>query len=355
MMLTVHMMTAVLAPGDAIGNYIASLTRILRDWGVTVYLYTDYPNPHYPLAHYPSHTYQPTGHDLLWTHFSIDTPGLDWLVRSPDFKILDSHGVTPPELFHGYDAHMEALCAAGAERLRTLASHVDLAVCHTDYISNELHRHDFTRVQKLPLVVDTTRFNGQENEAWAPLLAQLDYLLFVGRVVPQKGLAHALRVFAALHRLRPEIQFFVVGSHPLGRYSLELEQLVDELGIGEQVVFTGPLHEAPTLSSFYKHARFYLCLSDWESFCVPLVESLHFGTPILGHNVAPIPETMGGGGILLEGPAEQMATHIHAVWDDDALRHDLKRRGQAHAAQFTDAQLGNALLDLFRSIANGNL
>lgn len=351
MSLTIHMMTAALGQGDAIGNYIHSLTTILRAWGNTVHLYTDHPNPLYPLSHMHTSAYQPTGRDLLWMHYSIYSDNIRWVRESPDFTILDSQNVCPAWLFHGYDDHMEELCRRGEEALTPLAPSVDLAVVHTDYVRDDLTRRGFPTIRKLPMIVDTERFTGVGSETWEPLLSKLDYILFVGRIVPQKDLKRALHVFAALHRRRPHLKFFLVGGKHLPQYAAELEHLADHLGIADAIIFTGPIAEPDILTSFYRHARFYLCLSAWESFCVPLAESLFFGTPILGNDVPPVPETMGPGGIILHGTPEDMAEHIDALWDDTPRYHALQRAGYAHAANFTDASLRAALLDIFRELA----
>lgn len=48
----------------------------------------------------------------------------------------------------------------------------------------------------------------------------------------------------------------------------------------------------------------FLCLSEHEGFCVPLLEAMHFRTPIIAHNSTAIPETIGQAGL---------------VWDEDDL------------------------------------
>src|SRR5690606_16403151 len=241
--------------GDAIGNYILALARLLGELGAEVLLYSDQPNRNYPLRHRPSRHYRPTGHDILWLHYSIFSENIHWLSVSHDLKIFDFHGVCPPRLFAGYDPQMEQLCAQGEQALDGLADHADLAIAHTDYVRDELLRHGFRRIHKLPLIVDTARFDGAGDPAWEPLLSRLDYLLFVGRVVPQKGLLHSIDLFAELRRRRPGAKYFVVGP-PLLAYAGELERRAKELGVWEDVVFTGPVVEARSLTSFYRHAKF---------------------------------------------------------------------------------------------------
>jgi glycosyltransferase involved in cell wall biosynthesis len=339
----IHMMTAALAPGDAIGNYILALLPILQNLGYDVSLYADFPNDQYPLAHQYSYRYRPTGDDVLWLHYSIYSDNIRWLRESPDFTVIDSQNVCPAYLFHGYDAKMEDLCARGEAELDTLAPHVDLTIVHSEYVRTDLERRGFRNIHKLPMVVDTGRFTGKGAPDWDVLLSRLDYLLFVGRVVPQKNLKVAIRTFAALRRRRPGLKFFLVGGRHLPDYARELEALSAELGVADAVIFVGPVAEPDILTSFFRYARFYFCISAWESFCVPLAEALYFGTPVLGHAVPPIPETMGPGGVVLDGDAEAMAEQIDAIWDDDALYRWLQHEGRNHVGNFTDGALRVAL------------
>jgi glycosyltransferase involved in cell wall biosynthesis len=351
--LTVHIMTAAMSLGDAIGNYILALVPILREWGCEVMLYADHPNARFPLPHFHTSVYKPTGRDILWFHYSIYTDNIHWLRDSTDFVVFDSHNVSPAHLFHGYDPHMEWLCREGERLLGTFVYNVDLVVVHTDYVREDLQRRGYHPIYKVPLVVDTARFTGTDSPVWAPLLQHLPYLLFVGRIVPQKDVAAMLRVFAALKQRRPDVKLFLVGSHSLPSYIREMRALAAELGIDEDVLFTGPVTEPDILTSFYRYARFYLALSEWESFCVPIVESMYFGTPVVGHAVPPIPETMGGGGVVLRGSADAMGVQIDDLWDDEESYGLLQEHGRAHTQRFTDVQLRHALLDVFRAIAVG--
>lgn len=347
---TIHMMTATLARGDAIGNYIVSLARILTRWGIPLRLYSDDPWSSFPLDFRSSVAYRPSGRDILWMHYSLDTAALERLLTSPDVTILDSHGVTPPQLIADYDPQIAARCTRAIELLPALVTASQLTIAHSSYIAAELRAHGALRVRQLPLIVDTARFDGSGDAEWDALLSRLDYLLFVGRVVPQKGLKLAIETFAALHRRRPTVQFFIVGHNHLPRYRAELEVLVQRLKLDDAVIFTGPVDEATILASFYRHARFYYCMSEWESFCVPIVEALHHSTPVLGRDRTPIPETMGQAGVVLRGNADAMAAQIDALWDDKARYQLLQAAAVEHAGSFTDAALETALRALLAEL-----
>jgi glycosyltransferase involved in cell wall biosynthesis len=90
----------------------------------------------------------------------------------------------------------------------------------------------------------------------------------------------------------------------LSNYTAALRQFAAQLGVESRVLFVGPVDEAQ-LRSYYFCADVFLCLSEHEGFCVPLLEAMYFRAPIVAHNSTAIPETVGDAGL---------------VWDEDELR-----------------------------------
>ena len=52
----------------------------------------------------------------------------------------------------------------------------------------------------------------------------------------------------------------------------------------------------------YARADAYLCMSEHEGFCAPLVEALARGVPVVARRAAAVPETLGGAGVLVDDP-----------------------------------------------------
>ena len=89
------------------------------------------------------------------------------------------------------------------------------------------------------------------------------------------------------------------------------------------VYFTGHVTNA-ALTAYYRSASVYLCLSEHEGFCVPLVEAMHFALPIVARAAAGVPGTLGSGGILLAQPDPTLTGELLArILGDDALRRAL--------------------------------
>jgi glycosyltransferase involved in cell wall biosynthesis len=348
--LTVNLMTAALAPGDAIGNYVLSLRRLLIGFGCRVNLYADWISPEYPAPAYPSKFYVPTGEGLLWYHYSIGADNLRCVTESSDYRLMDFHGVSPAGLFAGYDPYMERICRGGEELLPKLHDEFELCIVHSEYSRQILKDAGYNRIEKLPLIVDTDRYDDHEDTDLSDALRGLEYLLFVGRVVPQKDILSLLRIFKELLKTQPQAVLIIVGSRDLApHYQQEIDRLVNKEYLVRRVLFLGHIKDSRILTSLYRRARFTIVVSEWESFCVPIVESMHFGTPVIGHTVPPVPEIMGQGGIQIDKhDPESAAERLSSIWNDAVEYEQLKSAAKLRAQDFTSAVLRAKLLGLFQ-------
>lgn len=337
MTMRIHQMTATFVPGDAIGNYVLTLRRIFAELGVAGDIFADHVHPSLSHLWKPSSEYRPTGHDVLWFHYSIGADNFRYLEDNPDRLVMDFHGVTPPPLLKGDDGTLARRAQEAIQALPIYVHRFHLCVAHSDYACNELRAQGYARVEKVPLVVDTDRFNNKEDKALSRLLARLEYALFVGRIVPQKRVVDIVRTFAALKRLRPHMKLFLVGdTGVLPGYTHQVEALVRDLELTSEVMLTGPIAQADMLTSLYRHAAVTLILSEWETFCLPAVESLYFGTPVVYPDIPPLREVVGDAGIMVQRERHaETAQAIHALLEDEAGYKHLQALGRARAAQFT--------------------
>ena len=88
----------------------------------------------------------------------------------------------------------------------------------------------------------------------------------------------------------------------------------------KNVVLTGHVAQDDLLA-YYEAADVFVCLSEHEGYCVPLVEAMHAGVPVIAYAAGAVEETLDGGGVLLrEKPPELVAELAHALVTDAALR-----------------------------------
>jgi glycosyltransferase involved in cell wall biosynthesis len=151
--------------------------------------------------------------------------------------------------------------------------------------------------------------------------------LTVGRVAPNKAIEDVIRLFYIYcQHINPQSKLYIVGSRYVRSYDAALDALVADLGLGGDVVFAGRVSDAE-LAAYYQAADLYVVASYHEGFCVPLIESMHYGVPVLARKAAAVPETLGESGVLFtELGYEQVAEMAHLLVADEALRRQVIRK-----------------------------
>ena len=97
---------------------------------------------------------------------------------------------------------------------------------------------------------------------------------------------------------------------------------MDELGLAD-VVFTGSIPFDEILA-YYHLADLFLCMSEHEGFCVPLVEAMFFGVPIVAYASTAIPSTLGGSGALAQEKDPVFVGELmHRILSDEQLKAQL--------------------------------
>jgi len=348
----IHMMTPSLTTGDAIGNYMISLQRVFVQLGVSVHLYADHIDPVYRHNARPTAAYHPTGQDILWFHYSIWGDNFAVLEGSKDFKVMDYHGVTPPHLM-AHNPRLAAMCDKAIQSLPSYRGMFDWCIHHSDFARRDLERAGYTNFSKVHYPVDTAFFGRKEDETLAAMTQQLEYILFVSRIVPQKDVLSTLRVFAEVQKTRPQTCLLLVGGTDLlPTYVDQVRSEIQQLGIENRVQMTGKVSDRTALSALFRHAKFLICLSEWESFFVPAVESMFFGVPVIHTGEPPVSENVGDTGVVIDKrDPVGAARRINAIWEDNEAYSKLQDNALRRSAQFTDAALKEALQNLLRDWA----
>ena len=146
-----------------------------------------------------------------------------------------------------------------------------------------------------------------------------------------------IRAFAMYHReYEPESRLLLIGSTGnVKLYDRALENYIRALDLEDAVVMPGHVSFAEILASYHA-ADVFVCMSEHEGFCVPLVEAMYFGVPIAAYASSAIPETLGKAGLLLpEKDPETAAAAVNRVMTDPELRSALVEAGKERLKDFS--------------------
>jgi glycosyltransferase involved in cell wall biosynthesis len=160
--------------------------------------------------------------------------------------------------------------------------------------------------------------------------------LFVSRVAPHKCQHDVVRALAAYRRLYdPKARLHLVGGAGSAAYVSMLERYVAALGLAGAVTLTGSV-PAAALKSYYRSADVFVCLSEHEGFCVPVIEAMRLSTPVVAFASTALPETVAGAGVLLEAKDPvTVAAAVARVLTDESLRSRLVAAGVRRAGDFS--------------------
>jgi len=173
------------------------------------------------------------------------------------------------------------------------------------------------------------------------------FILFVGRLYPEKNFATLLRAFADLNGARSHK--LVVAGAP--RYKVGPDMTVlRQLGLEDRVSFLGHVPHGD-LPLIYNLAEAFVNPSLYEGFGLAQIEAMACGCPVIAANTGAIPEVTGGAALLFNphDPAELSQAIIKAI-GDASFRGDLVQRGLARAAEFTWERAARATLEVFQEL-----
>jgi glycosyltransferase involved in cell wall biosynthesis len=241
--------------------------------------------------------------DIAIYHLATASPIAYFFSRLECRKIIVYHNITPPEFFLGYSGILYRACKDALAESEYLADKVSYCLADSEFNKRDLERMGYAcPIDVMPILVPFEDYaKPPDAKIVKTFLDGKTNMLFTGRIVPNKRIENVIKVFYQYQRyVNKNSRLFLVGSYSDGDiYYRQLKAYINDLQL-TGVVFTGHIPFKEILA-YYKLADAYICMSEHEGFCVPLVEAMYFDKPIVAYDSpCAIRETLGGGGVLLE-------------------------------------------------------
>jgi glycosyltransferase involved in cell wall biosynthesis len=362
-MTRIAIVSPTVLPGDAVGHDILHMWRVLCALGHEVELFsTNWGKPD-PRNQDDLHVRDYLAGDpsaLLILHHAIGWVHAVPVVRGANCRrVVKYHNVTPERFYQSLHEEYAQLCRQGRTQLRDLIDiECDLYLADSPYNLAEL----------IDLGADPARcavappFNDIEHllriEPDSDVLH--DYsdgrtnLLFVGRRAPNKGHRLLIDAFAVYHTRFNSASRLVLlgkGDSALTEYTSSLREQVRRHGLTGHVVFLEVATEAE-LRAYYETASALVVASEHEGFCVPVVEAMALGVPVVAYGTTAVPHTVGDAGLVWDEPDPfLLAQSIDTVVRDGSVRRRLIERGKRrYRAQFAHERIGQDFLHALRTL-----
>ena len=338
----VHQVLATLGYGDAIGHEVLGIQRVLRAAGYESDIFVETADPRLELLtrDYRELVDASRPDNLLLHHFSIGSKASRTAYALPDRMALIYHNITPPEYFADAHRTLARQCFRGRREIHAYVDRCDLALGDSEFNRQDLESLGFRRTAVLPVIPDLAHLDDPAD--WF-VARQFDddwtNVVFVGRVIGNKKIEDLIRFFHAYHtRHNPRSRLLIVGVFSVfERYFAALNELASRLGVSAHVHFVGHVSDAE-LIAYYELADLFLCASEHEGFCVPLIEAFYKQVPVLAYDATAVPVTMDGGGVLFD---DKHPAHVAALMEailSDADLQDAIVEGQLAAVDRLQAK-----------------
>lgn len=345
--MNVVLSTPCLVPDDAVGNDVLLCRDELARAGVNVLLWAEERAGTLADLVTTADDIRPViaRPDTVWIyHHSVGwNLGQSILATAGCRVILKYHHVTPSRFFAGYDDRVVRATRRGRRQTVRFATSTlfESYACDSEHNAEDLRAAGapHSRVHVVPPFHRLAELSSpdarRERAPDAPVHA-----LFVGRFAPNKGHRHALGVAAEYLARHPgglHLTFAGVSASD-SPYLRELRDDIATRGLEGLVTLrvNVPFDE---IRACYAGADVFLCMSEHEGFCVPILEAQQCGVPVVALGWTAVRETVGEGGIVLDTiDAAAFAGAVRRVASDRALAASLRAAGRRNLVRFTNEQ-----------------
>ena len=169
----------------------------------------------------------------------------------------------------------------------------------TSWIPNGTTRPEYAAAREI-----TEKFGLEKDE----------YILFLGRMVPEKGIHYLIEAF---RQVKTHRKLVIAGG--ASDTNVYLQQLKDLAKADDRILFTGFV-QGKLLEELYSNAYVYVLPSDLEGMPLSLLEAMSYGNCCLTSDIKECTEVTGEKGVSFrKGDVSDLTAKLQQLCDDTAL------------------------------------
>jgi glycosyltransferase involved in cell wall biosynthesis len=209
---------------------------------------------------------------------------------------------------------------------------------------------DEAKIRIVPNGVDTQRFKPSESCESIKRQIGIDSklcVLFVGRLIPRKGLPYLVEAAKQIVKEFSQTMFLIVGDGPLRNH---LVSYLEKMNLSGNFVFLGDVSET-TLPKLYNCADIFVLPSIQEGQGIALLEAQATAKPIVAFNVGGVHEAVMNKetGLLVKPDSRELAEALLKLLSSWSLREKMGSRGREFVVDnFSWDVCGQKMLQVYR-------
>ncbi|UUV98961.1 glycosyltransferase family 4 protein [Vagococcus luciliae] len=223
--------------------------------------------------------------DIVHTHteFGVGILGKQ-TAKALDIPVVHTYHTMYEDYLH-YIAKGKVLKPVHVKQLSKLyTNHMSGIICPSQRVVNKLKEYGIERpMSVIPTGIDVSQFKPAEEKLIESIREtyKIDndacLLLSVSRISYEKNIQTLLKGMPKVVKEIPNVKLLIVGDGP---FKTKLEKQVDELGLLEQVIFTGEIPNKD-IAPFYQAADYFVSASDSETQGLTYTEAMAAKTKVV--------------------------------------------------------------------------
>ena len=299
--------------GDGVSNDVINKNNLLSEMGYETQIYSKWVNPKVSKYRKDIDKMMLKKDDILLHHFSGKSHILKYILNANCNKVLVYHNITPEQFFNK-NVHGQR-CSEGEEQLKKIYDTYQFYLGDSSFNAECLRNIGISKeIDVLPIYIDfsildmhldkriiSTRLDSNKDKVF----------LFVGRIAPNKKHEDIIDIFEYYYNnIDCNSKLIFVGNHAdYLDYYTSLQKKINDIGLSENIKFTGKVDEDQLYDNYLK-ADVFICMSEHEGFCIPLLESMYCGVPTIAYEAGAIKTTMGNAGVLVKYKSREMLAKL---------------------------------------------
>ena len=175
-----------------------------------------------------------------------------------------------------------------------------------------------------------------------------NFILFTGSLEPRKNIPLLIKAFEQVHQNHLDIQLVLAGKR--GWLFEEIFKVLERSPAKQNIRYLDYVPEQD-LAALYRSSLFFVYLSLYEGYGLPVIEAMASGTPVITSNSSSLGEIGEGAAILIDPTrVDELVAAMESLYSNPPLRQDFSLMGLSRAKEFSRAAAAGTVLDLYRML-----
>lgn len=351
----VYQVIPVLKTGDAIGNHAISLKKMLDKNQIKNAIYYNEADENAKIYGKSIELMAlPKKNDLILLHMAAENSFANIIDAYECNKVMIYHNLTPSHFFENANHFAFQSMNNAVAQVERLKDKLDYCIADSQFNKDMLVAMGYTSpIEVIPVLIDFAQYTLKPSEH---LISQyVDgkiNILFVGRIVENKKIDDLIRIFQYYYRTENSNSRLII----VGKFEQEDEyyqRLVNSTIENKDIIFTGYVTQEE-LNAIYSVSDVFMTMSEHEGLCVPLIEAMNFGVPIIAYHSSAIPSTLGKSGILVNTKNEvELALLINELTKNIDKKNEIIEAQYAQLEIFRAEKIEKHYLSVITKICKG--